>query len=168
MKPATFLLCLFISLFTLAQTNNQTPCSAPQASQYDFWIGDWNLTWSDSLHGTNHIEKLFGNCTVHENFADPKTNFLGQSWSVYNSTSNQWQQTWIDNQGGYIALTGGMEGEKMILKTGERQTPKGNQQMRMVFYNIKSDSFDWSWEASMDGGNSWKPNWQIHYVRAKQ
>jgi len=36
---------------------------------------------------------------------------------------------------------------------------------RMIFYNIKKDSFDWSWEASTDGGATWKSNWLIHYKR---
>jgi hypothetical protein len=38
---------------------------------------------------------------------------------------------------------------------------------RMVYYNIKSNSFDWSWEASTDGGKLWKQNWLIHYERKK-
>ncbi|HWJ90447.1 MAG TPA: hypothetical protein VNR87_05010, partial [Flavisolibacter sp.] len=87
-----------------AQTNT-LPCSAAQAAQFDFWLGEWNLTWSDSLHGTNRIEKLFGNCIVHENFNDPRGNFSGQSWSVYNVPTGLWRQTWVDNQGGYITLT---------------------------------------------------------------
>jgi len=37
----------------------------------------------------------------------------------------------------------------------------------MVYYNIKPDSFEWSWEASTDGGSTWKQNWLIHYRRKK-
>jgi hypothetical protein len=37
--------------------------------------------------------------------------------------------------------------------------------MRMVFTNIKPDSFDWRWEASTDGGKTWQVNWPIHYKR---
>jgi hypothetical protein len=165
MKPFYSLILLFLSLSSFAQTNNARPCSAPQASQFDFWVGDWKLTWNDSLHGTNHVERMFGNCTIHENFLNPKTNYSGQSWSVYSPATGQWNQTWVDNQGGYIALTGSFEGDSMILKTAERQTAKGKQQMRMIYYNIKPGSFDWSWEASADGGISWKPSWQIHYQR---
>jgi len=166
------LICICFTIASFSQTPKQKPCSAPEASQFDFWIGDWNLTWSDTLHGTNHVEKIFGNCTVHENFTDPKTNFLGQSWSVYNANYKQWQQTWVDNQGGYIVLTGGMAGDSLILTTAERTvpasvSPSGKIKSRMVYYNIKPDSFDWSWEASTDGGNSWKQNWLIHYKRKK-
>jgi len=163
-------LTLFLSLLSSAQTNNQKPCAAAQSSQFDFWVGEWNLTWADSLHGTNRIEKMFGNCTIHENFKDPKLNYLGQSWSVYNSNYNEWQQTWVDNAGGYIALTGGMQGDSMVLTTAERKvpvniSPTGKMINRMVYYNIKKDSFDWTWEASTDGGVTWKPGWKIHYER---
>jgi len=113
---------------------------------------------------------MFGNCTIHENFSDPKLGYLGQSWSVYNTNYKQWQQTWVDNQGGYIVLTGGMVADSMILSTPERIvpariSPSGKLINRMVFYNIKSNSFDWSWQASADGGATWKTNWLIHYKR---
>ena len=167
MRILLLFICSAFNISVIAQNNNQAPCVAPEASQFDFWIGDWNLTWNDSLHGTNHIEKIMGGCTVQENFVDPSTNFTGKSWSVYNPNYKVWQQTWVDNQGGYIALTGNMEDGKMILKTQERQTPKGKMQSRIVYYNITKDSFDWNWEASTDDGNNWKLNWKIHYDRKK-
>lgn len=172
MKLVNLVSLLLLGYGSMAQSANQKPCSSPEASQFDFWVGDWSLTWKDSLHGTNRIEKIFGNCTIHENFSDPRLKYFGQSWTVYNSNYKQWQQTWVDNQGGYIALTGGKVGDSMILKTAERNVPvtisaTGKMINRMVFYNIKPNSFDWSWESSFDGGSVWKPNWQIHYVRNK-
>ena len=170
MRSVYLVLGICLSIAGFSQTSNQTPCSSKEASQFDFWVGDWQLTWGDTLHGTNHVDKLFGNCTVHENFKDPKTNFLGQSWSVYNANYKQWQQTWVDNQGGYISLTGGIVGDSLILTTAERTVPAsisatGKMTNRMVYYNIKQDSFDWSWEASTNGGKTWKQNWLIHYKR---
>ena len=170
MRYTCLLLSICLSIVGFSQTSNQKPCSAQEASQFNFWVGDWDLTWSDTLHGTNHVEKLFGNCTVHENFKDPKTNFLGQSWSVYNANDRQWQQTWVDNRGGYIGLTGGMVGDSLILTTPEKTvptstSPSGKIINRMVYYNITPGSFEWSWEASTDGGKNWKQNWLIHYKR---
>jgi hypothetical protein len=167
MRTTLLFLCLITASVSIAQNNQPKPCTAPQATQFDFWLGEWNLTWNDTLHGTNKIEKVLGDCTVQENFYDPNTKYTGKSWSVYNPRTAKWHQTWVDDRGGYIALTGGMEGDKMVLKTGELQTPNGKQINRMVFYNIKPDSFNWIWEASTDGGTSWKPAWQITYVRKK-
>ncbi len=161
---------LLFCLASFSQTNTSTPCSSPEASEFDFWIGDWIAAWGDTLRGSNHIEKMFGNCTIHENFSDPNSQLLGQSWSVYNSGQKIWQQTWVDNKGGYIALTGGMVGDSMVLTTAERSVPvsvssTGKMISRMVYYHIKKDSFDWSWEASIDGEKTWKQNWLIHYTR---
>ena len=72
----------FLFVYSYAQKNKQPPCFLPEASQFNFWLGDWSLTWSDTLHGTNHVEKIFGNCTVQENFTDPNTHYFGKSWSV--------------------------------------------------------------------------------------
>ncbi|MGZ5286271.1 MAG: hypothetical protein ACXWB9_03755, partial [Flavisolibacter sp.] len=150
MKWMSLLICLLAVLSAYAQTNK--PCSSPEIAQFNFWVGDWNLTWSDSLHGTNKIEKIYGDCTLQENFSDPKTGFSGKSWTVYNANYKTWQQTWVDNQGGYIHLTGGMVGDSMVLTTAEQKVPvsvsaSGKILSRMVFYNIKKNSFDWSWEA---------------------
>jgi hypothetical protein len=165
-----FLFLVLIFSSPVDAQNKQAACSAPEASQFDFWVGNWEATWNDSLHGSNYIEKMFGNCTVHENFSDPRNSYLGQSWSVYNANYKRWQQTWVDNMGGYITLTGGMVKDSMILTTGERAvpvniSPSGKMINRMVYYNITSGSFDWSWQASTDGGTTWKTNWLIHYKR---
>jgi hypothetical protein len=36
---------------------------------------------------------------------------------------------------------------------------------RMVWYNIEESQFDWNWERSDDGGQTWRVLWQIHYTR---
>src|SRR5688500_17263888 len=107
-----FLVPLF-SLFTLNTFSqaNPSPCSFPEATEFDFWLGTWELTWNDTMHGTNYVEKILDGCTVQENFTDPATNFTGKSWSVYDLNYNRWQQTWVDNKGGYIVLTGNMIGD---------------------------------------------------------
>jgi hypothetical protein len=161
---------LFIISSNSYSQNTLLPCSQPEASQFNFWLGDWEATWGDTLHGSNHIEKIMDGCTIQENFTDPKLNYHGKSWSVYNANYKAWQQTWVDNQGGYIPLTGGMHGDSMVLTTAERNvpvkvSPSGKLISRMVYYNIKPDSFTWNWEASTDGGKTWKLNWQIHYLR---
>lgn len=146
----------------------EKPCSAPEASQFDFWVGDWELTWNDTSHGTNSIHKIMDGCTLQENFYDPAMNYSGSSWSVYNPRVQLWQQTWVDNNGGYIALTGNFQNNEMTLTTAPRKMKDGNEIIsRMVFYNISAEKFDWRWESSTDKGASWKPNWVIHYLRKK-
>lgn len=166
MKPlfAAFAFLMTTTCFSQS-TPPANPCKDPAVSQFDFWIGDWELTWGDTLPGRNHVERIMGGCTVQENFYDPKLKYSGKSWSVYSAPAKRWMQTWVDSNGGYISLSGGMKGDSMILATQMRETPQGKMVSRMVYYNIKKDSFDWSWEGSSDGGATWKVNWLIHYRR---
>lgn len=147
--------------------NLVTPCNAPECSQFDFWIGEWNLTWNDTSKGTNSIKKILNDCVINENFNDPATNYIGSSWSLYDLKRKEWKQTWVDNQNGYIVLTGNYNNGEMILSTAPAISAQGKKvTSRMVFFNIQPDSFDWRWEASSDD-SPWKVNWLIHYRRKK-
>ena len=49
-----------------------------------------------------------------------------------------------------------------------REAPKpdgSNVLQRMVYKNITTSEFDWSWENSTDDGKTWKVVWPIHYHR---
>ena len=41
--------------------------------------------------------------------------FKGMSVSVHNAITDLWQQTWVDNNGGYLDFTGGFQNEVMTL-----------------------------------------------------
>jgi hypothetical protein len=166
----TITLFLLIPGYSFSQT--QKPCSSEEAKQFDFWLGEWDLTWNDTMHGTNRIEKLWGDCVLQENFNDPGRNYSGKSWTVYNSNYKTWQQTWVDSQGGYIVLTGNKSGDSITLTTAERTVPEKISPTRkiisrMVYHHITPTGFDWRWESSTDGGNLWKMAWLIHYKRKK-
>jgi len=158
---------LFICNFSLAQKPS-SPCTLPEASQFDFWVGEWDAIYSDTLKpALNKITRPYNNCIIQENFYDPNTNFYGMSVSGYNAQNKQWQQTWVDSQGAYIALTGEFKDGKMQLNS-ERFQPDGKKiLLRMLYYNISKESFDWSWDSSIDGGKTWVVNWKIHYKRRK-
>ena len=161
-----FILSGIVTLIKAQTQPGQKPCSSPEASQFDFWVGKWELTWNDTSKGTNTINKIMDGCTLHENFFDPVLNYKGESWSVYNPTKKMWQQTWVDNGGAYIVLTGKFENGEMTLFTQPQKQPDGKEQIaRMVFYKITPDSFDWRWESTTDDGATWKTNWLIHYKR---
>ncbi|MEJ2747028.1 MAG: DUF1579 family protein [Anaerolineae bacterium] len=139
-----------------------------KAKQFDFWLGEWDLTWGENGRGRNVISKILDDRVIQEQFTslpdDEEPPFVGLSLSVFNARTDQWHQTWVDNQGGYLDFTGGMVGDKMILS---RQAVIEGQpvQQRMVWHNIQADTLDWSWERSDDDGQSWKVLWAIHYRR---
>jgi len=140
-------------------------CNGPEFRQLDFWVGDWDLTWQGNT-GTNHIKKSLESCVIEENFdGRPGQHLKGHSVSIYDARAANWKQTWVDNEGGYIALSGGQQKDGTFVLTTE-PGPKGGRS-RMVFENIKQDSFVWRWQSSMDG-QTWKDQWVIDYARKKQ
>ena len=140
---------------------------------FDFWIGTWDLEWEapDGTveTGTNHIEKILGGNVIKENFRAETGRFEGyegKSFSVYQTRTKTWRQTWVDSQSGYIDLEGQFEGNKRIFIT-EDTGPDGNPVLkRMMFYDITSDSLTWDWELSVDDGKTWELQWRIHYTRS--
>jgi hypothetical protein len=163
---------LFFATTLFAQTSAPAnPCAAPQQKQFDFWIGEWDLTWpgqhaSETGHGTNSIKRILDDCIVQENFASLDASHMrGTSVSVFEPKSGHWKQTWVDNQSGYLDFVGDFKDGQMILQR-EFARPDGVRVMqRMVWKNISASEFDWSWEASNDGGKTWQVNWPIHYKR---
>lgn len=156
-------------------SDQPAPCSAPEASQFEFWLGNWNLSWpaeqtggepGSTATGTNRIEYRFGNCVVEENFATSDGAFQGHSVSVYDPNAGRWKQTWVDNTGGYLLFEGGMAGDEMELRTATVERDGERIVQRMVFSEISGDSLTWRWQGSRDGGESWNDLWTIDYVRS--
>ena len=159
---------------TAAPQAAQNPCADASHHEFDFWLGQWKAAWpagqgSPAGTGTNHITSAFDGCVVQEQFnGAPGMPLRGGSYSVYVPQAKAWKQTWVDNQGGYLDFSGGMESGSMILSR-DGLTPQGQQvKQRMVWKNITHDAFDWSWERSTDGGKSWTVVWPIHYTRVKK
>lgn len=130
--------------------------------QFNFWIGEWDCTWADGGRATNHVLRILGDNVIQENFS--AQDLKGMSVSCYDAERGLWCQTWVDNSGSYLDFTGGFEGEKMILARDAIVQGEACKQ-RMVWYNIEPDRFDWNWERSDDGGQTWQVKWQIKYTR---
>lgn len=164
-----FVIFLFVMLNTgnllWAQETQNKPCNLPQAAQFDFWLGEWELTWNDTVKGSNIVSKDLDGCVIHEQFTGPSDGFSGQSWSVYNPATNKWQQTWVDNAGAYLTLEGEFTNGQMELSTQKINAKGETVLLKMVFSNITPNEFDWEWKRSANGGSNFEVLWKIHYRR---
>jgi len=152
------------------------PLETAPVDLFDFWVGEWDLTWEDAQgqthRGYNRVLKILDETVIQENFTTfPSTgntlNLKGMSLSVYNPQTQRWHQAWADNQGGYYNFVGQFEGDKRMFVTKTTNQRGKEIIQRMVFRNISEESFVWDWESSTDGGETWQLNWQIHYQRKK-
>lgn len=154
-------------------TTPTAPAIPSGASQFDFWLGDWDVSWGDGLSGTNHVRKVLGDRVVQEDFDGERDAQLhGLSVSVCGN-DGRWRQTWVDDNGTYLHFVGGWEGEstdpaepgpRMVL-VHSREIEGKPVQLRMVWSDIEPDSLTWRWQRSDDGGATWTTNWELAYWR---
>src|SRR5437868_2952215 len=171
---SALLFCLAMTALASGQqagASAPNPCAASEQRQLDFWVGDWDLSWpgnnaGEVQHGKNTIRRVLDGCVVEENFSgESEMHLRGKSVSIFDTRAGKWKQTWVDNEGGYLDFVGEFKDGQMILQR-EGIRPDGSKVLqRMVWKNISAGEFDWSWEASRDGGKTWQVNWPIHYKR---
>ncbi|HEX9825645.1 MAG TPA: hypothetical protein VGA80_03530 [Flavobacteriaceae bacterium] len=148
----------FMTATLLAMTlglNAQTSCNCctEKHAEFDFWVGTWNVTRLDgSPAGTNTIEKLQDNCMLRENWTSAVGNFTGTSDNFYNTKTNQWEQIWLDNQGGMLHLKGNRKGNQMILQSDELKNTKGEPYVHRITWTLNDDgSVLQYWETITNG-----------------
>ncbi len=138
------------------------------ARQFDFWVGEWDCTWSDEHEwhaGTNSVYLDLGGAVVVESFdGRPSLEYQGLSFSVYDRAARCWRHTWVDSEGSYLDFAGGFENGAMELRRiGEVDGAPAL--FRARWENIERDSLDWIYQRSDDGGDSWTTLWAIAYSR---
>jgi len=154
-----------------SNTGAETRCTAPEARQFDFWLGDWAITgryrtsdstWEEGT-ATNLVTLEFDSCVISENFRSKDLGLNGHSVSTWSPKLKKWRQTWVDNSGTYLDFVGGMEGDNMVLYN-ERANDTMTVYYRMVFSDITDDSMTWVWERSKDK-KTWKRMMELFYKR---
>jgi hypothetical protein len=145
-------------------------CDSPESHQMDFWVGDWDATYMQggaSAKSRNRVTKVLDGCAILEEFTGPPGIPLdGRSYSVFDRTTGEWKQTWVDNTGGYLDFVGSVvDGNRVFAREFQRQGKTIRQ--RMVFRDVKPEAFKWLWQRSEDGGATWITGWEIDYRRVK-
>ena len=152
----TFAIILFsIFSLTISAQNNSCNCCTEKHAEFDFWIGTWEVTDPDgSVVGKNVIDKIQDNCILRENWKSTGGNFTGTSSNFYNSKTNQWEQIWIDNQGGSLHLKGNRKGNQMILQSDVAKNTNGEPYFHRVTWTLNDDgSVRQYWETITNGKN---------------
>jgi hypothetical protein len=169
---ATAALTLLAACATAAAQQQQAqtpPCTTAEFRQLDFWVGTWDLYASaDTTQapiGVNVITREYGDCVIEEQFTGV-SGLIGHSVSTYHAQAQTWRQTWVDNQGGYFALTGGPTGDGFMLNS--TRLGDNSPYQRMIWEDITPNRFVWRWQSSTDAGATWTDTWVIHYVRRSQ
>jgi len=129
----------------------QTDCTSPTHRQFDFWVGDWNVTVGGKRAGENRIEKILKGCALLENWTGAG-GMSGKSLNFYDRDRGVWHQTWIDDTGGSLLLDGKFADGKMVL-TGSRTDPATQKTLtsRITWSVLPSGEVRQVWETTTDG-----------------
>lgn len=143
--------------FDVGRLRPTAPCTAPEFRQFDFWLGQWNAAPPDvgpgARQASSSITEEPGGCAVFEDFRDLDVH--GVSISLYDPATAKWYQTFIDNLGGRIVLSGGLVAGAMVL-TGPAQDS------RITWEALAGDVRQFG-EDSGDGGSTWSTSFDLIY-----
>ena len=146
------------------------PCAAAEYRQFDFWVGDWQVTQNGEPAGTNSIHPVHGGCALRENWQGTgEGGISGSSFNIYDQARGTWHQTWVDSSGSLLLLDGSLVDGSMVL-TGQRPTRDGSGQAthRSTWTPNADGSVRQLWEASKDAGSTWSVVFDGLYVRRAQ
>ena len=145
----------------LAQTPTPPPAPPPPPPvnhDFDFWLGEWNVTTPDGkAAGTSRIESVSNGHGLLENWTgDPATGGgNGKSLNCYNVAKKQWQQLWVGSRGGVLELAGGLVEGKMTLSGSH--LVRGQTRWERITWTPNADgTVRQFWEQSHDGGKTWR------------
>jgi hypothetical protein len=140
-----------------ASTNPPPACSRPEHRQFDFWIGQWEVTLPDGRPaGTNRIRPIHGGCALQEEWTGAGGS-TGTSLNTYDAATGRWHQTWVGSDGLLLRLDGGIRDGAMEL-AGATSGGNGVTTLHRVRWTPLGGTpgrVRQLWESSADGGRTW-------------
>lgn len=129
-------------------------CAAEEYRQFDFWLGAWEVTTPDgNVAGVNTIDSILGGCVLRERWRGTR-GMNGTSLNTYDPHAAAWHQTWVDDRGGFLLLSGGIRDGSMVL-SGEMEDAEGPVLHRITWTPSSAGEVRQLWETSRDGGATW-------------
>ena len=152
---------------TTSQPAPRKPCTSPQHRQFDFWIGEWEVTGAKGqVAGTNSIKPVMGGCVLHESWK-ASSGFSGESFNTYDASRNVWHQTWVDTGGNLLVIEGRYENDAMTLSdiglVGKKDTNAINE---IQWTKLAVGAVRQVWRTSVDGGKTWTIAFDGTYVKS--
>ncbi len=168
-------ICTALTAAGLAQT--AAPVSpppplvpGPEAHQFDFWIGDWEVFNSQGqLIAHNKIEVVAGGFALLENWKvlPALGGGTGKSLNSYRRATKQWQQYWVGSGGRTTEYKGGLVDGRMVMVAEQVQANGAIFLTRGTWTPNADGTVRQQFENSNDGGKTWQPGFDGLYRRKK-
>jgi tetratricopeptide (TPR) repeat protein len=148
--------------------HNAAPCEDAEFRQFDFWIGDWDVTSTTdgASRGSSHISSEMGGCVIWENWTSAGSGYFGKSYNTYNVNLHRWEQYWVDNSAGTIFFYGNLKDSVMDYWTEDVPQSNGkNLRRHLQFFNLGPGKVRQFSQGSTDGGKTWQVEYDLTYNR---
>lgn len=161
---------LFLPLAATAQETSpdlSAPCSAPEYRQFDFWIGEWDVSSAAQPAGTNSIQPIHNGCALRETWQGAGEDGVGgSSLNAYDRATGRWHQTWVDDNGTLLLLDGGLVDGVMVMQGVRPARDAGGTTLHRISWTPNEDgTLRQLWEASQDDGGTWSILFDGLYTR---
>ena len=150
------------------------PClSRPEAKQFDFWIGTWDVTpWQVKAPtpaqrlGVNDVHAILRHCALSENWTGAR-GMTGKSYNYYDPNLRKWRQVWVDDGGTVLDYTGELRDGAMRFEAWTLDPKGARMEQKLTFFPIAPDTVRQLFEVSSDGGKTWTSTFDGRYVRRR-
>lgn len=151
-SSACFALCLLAAGLS---AQSAPPAPPPEARQFDFWIGDWEVFAPDGRKaGDNRIEPIAGGWGLLEHWTGAG-GYTGRSLNTWFPAKGLWQQFWV-GLGGALELSGGLNAQGEMVLRGKSTSAAGQETLQRITWTPNPDgTVRQHWEQSGDGGATW-------------
>ena len=162
------LACIVVLVPMTAESQQPTACSASAYRQFDFWLGDWEVTNPQgTVVGTSTIRKILNGCVLHEHWRGANGG-SGQSHNIYNLQTGKWHQSWVDDNGQLLLLDGGLDDRgRMVLRRETVSEGDATVIDEIAWEREEGGRVRQIWRKSTDGGANWQVVFNGLYTKVR-
>jgi hypothetical protein len=137
-------------------------CVAAAYRQFDFWVGDWDVFDVGSSIPVAHarIDPILDGCVLREDYQGTDGQ-KGQSFTIYDAARRVWHQSWVTNRGELLEIEGKIENGEIILSGEDRAAGS----LVRGTWKPQNGNVRETAVTSTDGGNTWKPWFDLVFRR---
>ncbi len=177
----TLSLALLVPRPSIAQQGPTPKAPPPEASQFDFLVGEWTVDVTSKApgtppryHGLWRAAKTLNGLGIVDEYGvlddAGRIVYAGTTLRAFDTKAATWTMRYVDEFGGetgrWSELVGVKQGSEMHVEQ-HRQSPDGRTTiLKIRYYNIQPDHFSWAADHSSDGGTTWvRDYWRIEAAR---
>ncbi|NNF17726.1 MAG: hypothetical protein HKN70_13360 [Gammaproteobacteria bacterium] len=143
---------------------NQFPCRDSKYHEFDFWIGDWQVsTPNGQPAGTNKISAIEQDCLLLERWTSA-SGTTGTSINFYDLSKGRWVQQWVSS-GSQIHIEGGLKDGSMVMEGFIVYMRNNNQAKFRAIWTPLEDGRVRQFFEQADAEGNWTPWFEGFYTR---